>query len=109
MTGVAPQDGRALVNPALKYGRVYFVLRRELRLSALECLLLDMVETLSRRTGWCFASRQYLAGLLGVSVRSVQRMLERLKSRGLVEVHPTDPVRVRPAPAWRSAKRALDL
>jgi DNA-binding MarR family transcriptional regulator len=109
MKGVERHRSRLPSNPALKYGRVYFVLRRELRLSALECLLLDMLETLSRRTGWCFASRQYLAGLLGVSVRSVQRMLDRLKSRELIEVDPTDSVRVRPAPAWRSAKRRLHL
>ena len=86
------------------YGRVFFALRRQFGLSAPECLLLDVVDTLSRRTGWCFASRAYLAGLLGVSSRSVQRMLAHLLDRGLVERHSQIARQIRPSRRWHDAR-----
>ena len=70
------------------YGRVFFALRRRYDLTTEACLLLDVVGVLSRKTGWCFASRDYLAGLLGVSPRTVSRHLAILKAKGLVEEHP---------------------
>ena len=70
---------------ALRYGRVYFDLRKRFDLTVEECLLLDVLETLSRRTGWCYASRAYLAEAFGISKRSLQRMLARLRAEGLVE------------------------
>jgi DNA-binding transcriptional ArsR family regulator len=76
---------RSKTNP--RYGRVYFELRERYSLSVEACLLLDVVEILSRKTGWCFASREYLAGLIGTSTRTVQRHLATLKEKGLVEMN----------------------
>ena len=78
-----------------RYGRVFFALRRRYDLTSEACLLLDVVATLSRKTGWCFASREYLAGLFGVASRTVQRHLSILKEKGLIEVHPSDPRLIR--------------
>lgn len=90
------------------YGRVFFELRARFDLSTPACLLADVVDTLSKRTGWCFASRAYLAGLLGVSVRTVKRLLASLRERGLVEHRPGDPRQVRPTERWHRARLALD-
>lgn len=89
------------------YGRVFFALRKQFGLSASECLLLDVIDTLSRRTGWCFASRAYLAGLLGVSTRSVQRMIARLLDHGLVERRAEPASQLRPSRRWRDARASI--
>lgn len=84
----------------LRYGRVYFGLRKEFGLSVSEALLLDVVGTLSRRTGWCYASRAYLGDMLGLSERSTRRILSELAKRGLVERHPSNSRWVRPTGLW---------
>ncbi len=68
-----------------RYGRVFFNLRRHFQLTSGEALLADVIDTLSRKTGWSFASKRYLASTLGVSERSLQRMLDKLVESGLVE------------------------
>ncbi len=88
----------------LRYGRVFFDVRKHLDLSVEECLLLDVIETLSRRTGWCYASRGYLADLLGVSKRSLQRMLRRLMDRELLESRKRRSRQLRVTVRWRRAK-----
>lgn len=69
----------------LPYGRVVFLVRARLGLSVTQHLLLDVVTTLSKRTGSCYASQAYLANLLGVSKRTLQRTVGRLRRRGLLE------------------------
>ena len=93
------ENGRERRYP-LRYGRVYFELRKEFGLSVSEALLLDVVGTLSRRTGWCYASRAYLADMLGLSPRSTRRLLSGLAERGLVERHPSQSRWVRPTGLW---------
>ena len=67
-------------------------------LADLACLLADVVHTLARRTGWCYASRDYLARIFVSSVRSVQRDLAELELRGLVE---RQGKRLRTTPLWQ--------
>ena len=86
-----------------QYGRVVFALRRHFKLTAAEFLIADVISILSRKSGWCFASREYLADLLGVSTRTLQRMLARLKERDLIEQHPNDARRLRPTKRWKEA------
>ena len=88
----------------LRYGRVFFDARKRLELSTKECLLLDVIETLSRRTGWCYASRAYLAGVLGVSKRTLQRMLRRLLDRELLETRSEGSRELRVTDQWRGAR-----
>lgn len=97
--------GHVKTNPL--YGRVFFGLRQHFELTASECLLADVVMILSRKSGWCFASREYLAGLLGISTRTLQRMLARLKERELIEHHPRDARRLRPTGRWMKATGIL--
>ena len=77
-------DSRPL-KPAVLYGRVFFVLRTRFGLCLSACLLADVIHTLARRTGWCYASRDYLAAIFGTSVRSVQRDLSELEELDLIE------------------------
>ena len=95
MSGLDAQGPR---RSAVLYGRVFFVLRKrfELRLSA--CLLSDVIHTLARRTGWSYASREYLARIFGTSVRSVQRDIAKLEAQGLVERQNT---RLRTTALWQ--------
>lgn len=95
-------------SPNPRYGRVFFALRERYDLTTEACLLLDVVEILSRKTGWCFASRDYLAGLLGVSVSSIKRLLADLESKGLVERHPERPRQLRPTTRWHQAKASVE-
>ena len=66
------------------YGRVFFVLRHRFDLRFSACVLSDVIFTLSRKTGSCYASREYLAKVFGTSVRTVQRDLEALEHAGLI-------------------------
>ena len=92
-----------------RYGRVVFSVRQHFGLSASECLLTDVISILSRKSGWCFASREYLASLLGISTRTLQRMLAHLKERELIEQHPYDARRLRPTDLWMKAAKTFNL
>ncbi len=80
------------------YGRVFFALRDEYKLSFATCLLSDVIHTLSVKTGWCFASKAYLASVFGGSERSIQRSVSELVKTGLVERHNR---KLRTTPQWR--------
>ena len=97
---------QAKTNPL--YGRVVFSVRQHFGLTASEYLLADVISILSRKSGWCFASRDYLANLLGVSTRTLQRMLVHLKERELIEQHSSDLRRLRPTNRWMKASQPLN-
>lgn len=59
--------------------------RKTLNISANEYILLDLIYTLSRNTGWCFARREVLADNVGITKRGVQAMISRLMEIGLIE------------------------
>ena len=103
IVGEDPEKRRS----GLRYGRVDFNLRRRFGLSVSQALLLDVVATLSRRTGWCYASRAYLALMLGLSVRTTRRLLSSLAEEGLLERHPTHSRWVRPSRLWITSGRDL--
>jgi len=79
------QQGHPPRRPAVLYGRVFFILRQRFGLGLGSCLLADVVHTLARRTGWCYASREYLASIFDTSVRSIQRDLAELERLDLIE------------------------
>lgn len=105
---VTARQGPQLFRSNPTYARVYFALRRHFNLTISECLLIDVVVILSRRTGWCFASREYLAGLFGVSPRSVQRMIARLIDESLLERNPTNIRLIRPGKRYQESQVSLE-
>lgn len=83
-----------------RYGRVFFEARLRHDLTTDEALLADIIQTLSRKTGWSFASKDYLARLLGVSSRTVQRALATLQEKELVRRHPDHPRQLQTTVLW---------
>ena len=86
---------------APRYVRILIVARKSLGLSTHEYVLGAAIDALSRRTGWCYASRRYLAEVVGVSRRTVHRLLRKLRSAELVETHPQRAHLLRPSARWR--------
>ena len=97
----------AKTNPL--YARVFFGARRRFGLSLPEVVLCDVVVVLSRKTGWCFASRAYLAGLLGISERSVRRSITQLEEKKLLERKTGSPRQLRATMLWISECQADDV
>lgn len=92
-----------------RFAKVYFGARIRFDLTLGEVVLCDLIEILSRKTGWCFASRGYLGTLLGVSERSVCRMVARLEEKRLIERHPGDERQLRPTMLWITENQQDDL
>lgn len=88
----------AKTNP--RYAHVYFGARLRFDLTLAEATLCDIVVVLSRKTGWCFASRAYLATILGMSERQVRRMITELSTKSLLERHSSDQRQVRATMLW---------
>lgn len=97
----------AQTNP--RYAKAFFGARRRFDLTLTEVVLCDVVQVLSRKTGWCFASRAYLSGLLGVSERSVRRAVHRLIEKKLLERHPEEQRQLRTTMLWISENQADDV
>lgn len=97
----------ALGSSRPRYSVFFFDLREELGLSANEYLLADVVDHLSgaksRVPGWCYASRGYLARTVGVSRRTVQSLVTRLETKGVIERHATNCALLRSTPEWKEA------
>ena len=89
----------------------FYDLRRELGLSANEYLVADVVDHLSGTkslvSGWCYASRGYMARTIGVSRRTVQSVVARLESKGILERHPTQRALLRSTERWRTCCRRV--
>lgn len=51
-----------------------------------EILLYGLIETLSIREGFCYASSDYMAEQLGLSVGTIKNLLTSLRNKGWVEV-----------------------
>lgn len=97
----------AKTNP--RFAKAYFGARRRFDLSVAEVVLCDVIFILSRKTGWCFASRGYLARLLGLSERSIRRMIARLEEKRLIERHPGDERQLKTTLLWITENQQDDL
>lgn len=64
---------------------VDFKKKRELRLTLNEYVLLDIAFHLSARTGWCYASKDYLADTLDISRQSVFNLINKLIKNNWIE------------------------
>ena len=67
------------------YTTVIYEVRAALDVSFIEYILLDMVDKLSRRTGYCYKSSQKMADDLGISKRGINKMITRLIEQNLLE------------------------
>jgi len=77
----------------MKYGTILYEVRDALGLSNNEYLLLDCVSKMQAggdEPGWCKASANYLAWVVGIARRNMFPMYRRLEACGLLEIRPTD-------------------
>lgn len=66
------------------YTRIFDHVRRKYELSANEYIIIDLISRLSKRKGYCWASREWLADQIGVSRQGVHKIIQRLIDRGLL-------------------------
>lgn len=79
--------------PIMKFGTILYEVRDALGITNNEYLLLDAVCKLQNNPttpGWCNASAAYLAWVVGISRRNVFPLYDRLVSRNLLEIRPSD-------------------
>ena len=80
--------------------------RKKLGITINEYCLTDTIHKLSSNRssvpGWCFASKDHLAKILGVSRRSIHNILTNLKKREIVEAQ-EDTGYLRTTELWRQA------
>ena len=73
-----------------RYTMIFHHARRQLNISIHEYCLADTINKLSGNRshvpGWCYASKEHLGSVLGVSRRSIHNMINSLKKTEIVEV-----------------------
>lgn len=77
----------------MKFGTILYEVRDALGITNNEYLLLDAVCKLQNNQatpGWCNASAAYLAWVVGISRRNIFPLYDRLVSRNLLEIRPSD-------------------
>jgi len=72
-----------------KYCVVLWEVRRDLDVSVMEYALLDTVYYLSRKKGFCYASREYLAEHMGITRMGLHKLVERMVERGFLSKTPS--------------------
>ena len=75
-------------------------IRQQYKISSNEYVIMDSVYILSRNTGRCEASREYLAKFLGITKVGVIKLIDRLVEKGLL-IKDTDGL-LKVCPAWEN-------
>jgi hypothetical protein len=104
------QRRKRLQGEEARYTLILHSARKALDITINEYCLADTVHKLSgnRSTvpGWCYASKEHLGSVLGVSRRSIHNMINSLKGRGILELQ-EDTGYLRTTEAWREAVEVL--
>jgi len=66
------------------YDSIFWATVKEFDLSPVEVLLTALIFGLSKKRGYCFASKDYLAKIINVSDGTVFNNLRKLKEKGLI-------------------------
>ena len=104
------QRRKRLQGEEARYTLILHSARKALDITINEYCLADTVHKLSgnRSTvaGWCYASKEHLGAVLGVSRRSIHNMINSLKGRGILELQ-EDTGYLRTTEVWREAVEVL--
>jgi CRP-like cAMP-binding protein len=88
--GASAAQKKRLQGEEARYTMIFHHARKQLGISIHEYCLSDTVNKLSGNRshvpGWCYASKEHLGGVLGVSRRSIHNMINSLKKKNIVEV-----------------------
>lgn len=68
-----------------RYTFIQHGIRERYKISANEYIIMDSVYKLSRHTGRCESSREYLAKFLGITKQGVIKLIDRLEEKGILE------------------------
>jgi|GraSoiStandDraft_4_1057263.scaffolds.fasta_scaffold101322_3 hypothetical protein len=86
----AAAQKKRLQGEEARYTMIFHHARKQLAISIHEYCLSDTVNKLSGNRshvpGWCYASKEHLGSVLGVSRRSIHNMITSLKKRNILEV-----------------------
>jgi hypothetical protein len=78
-----------LQSPEARYTVILHYPRKQLGITVSEYCLADAVHKLSSSRsnvpGWCFASKEHLGESLGFTRRGIQKMIQSLKGKGILE------------------------
>ena len=81
---------KRLQSEEARYTLVLHLARKILKLTINEYCLADTIHKLSSNRsavpGWCYASKDHLGNSLGFSRRSIHRIIDRLKTKKIIEV-----------------------
>jgi len=67
-----------------RYYKLWWGAIHQFNLSPTEALLLGLIDGLSRRIGWCYASKKSLAKTLNVSMQTIYNTMKKLSEKGLL-------------------------
>lgn len=74
---------------------------RTLDISANEYCIVDSIDRLSQESGWCYASKEHLGRLIGVSKPAAIEIIKRMMKRHLLEQDSNNRVNLRSTSTWR--------
>lgn len=89
----------------LSYTMVLHQARKRLKLKITEYCVADTIYHLSNNPtsqikGWCYATKETIAGYLGLSAVTIWTIIEKLKKKGLLERNPDDNRYLRTTQDW---------
>ena len=97
--------------PGPRYTVILWDAVRQLDLTIEQYVLADSIHKLSTAhspvPGWCYASKETLAGILGVARATLFRHLKALQEKGLVEGHSTHKNLLRTTKRWHSTVEVI--
>lgn len=97
------------------YLRIWLSPLKKYKLSVFDGALLALIYTLSKKHGYCYASKQTLASILRVSAVTIFNRLAKLKGMGLVSDfvpesgHPYDTSCLQVTEMWRQSIQSLTV
>jgi hypothetical protein len=84
---------------ALPFITIVYEIRDCLGVSNNEYIACDLVEKMSKSSGWTEMSRLFFASRVGVSERGLLKILDRMEQLKLIERHPSD-FKFKPCESW---------
>ena len=68
----------------MAYVKIYFDLRKELDLNMNHIAILTMTYGLSKKTGWCYMSKESMADEIGITRQGLYKSINELKQKGFL-------------------------
>jgi len=90
------------------YTIVLHALKNHLGLTDNEYYVVDTIDYLSKKSGWCYKSKCNIADDLFISERTVNQAIKRLMSLGLIQKKVDNPKYIKPTSLWIQTKKEFE-